>query len=53
MKGGPAALAWKEPVIDFGGDVGKARSMRGRGTYQMVVEMTPQGPRAMTLAGIC
>ena len=23
--------------------------MRGRGTYQMVVEMTPQGPRAMTL----
>ena len=50
MKGGPAALAWKEPLIDFAGDVGKARSMRGRGTYQMVVEMTPQGPRAMTLA---
>ena len=24
--------------------------MRGRGTYQMVVEMTPQGPQAMTLS---
>jgi penicillin amidase len=50
MKGDPDALAWKEPQIDFGPDVGKAKSMRGRGTYQMVVEMTPQGPRAMTLA---
>lgn len=49
MKGDPDALAWKEPVIDFGG-AGKAKSMRGRGTYQMVVEMTPDGPRAMTLA---
>jgi hypothetical protein len=50
MKGGPAALAWKEPAVDFDGEVGKVKSMRGRGTYQMVVEMTPQGPRAMTLA---
>ena len=50
MKGGRAALAWKEPLVDFGGGVGKVKSMRGRGTYQMVVELTPQGPRAMTLA---
>jgi acyl-homoserine lactone acylase PvdQ len=49
MKGGGPA-GWKEPQIDFGGDVGKAKSMRGRGTFQMVVELTPQGPRAMTLA---
>jgi penicillin amidase len=48
VKGG--GLAWKEPAIDFAGEVGKAKSMRGRGTYQMVVEMTPQGPKAMTLA---
>ncbi|HZE98374.1 MAG TPA: penicillin acylase family protein [Planctomycetota bacterium] len=48
MKG--EAPSWKEPLIDFGGEVGKVKSMRGRGTYQMVVEMTPQGPRAMTLA---
>jgi penicillin amidase len=47
---GPEAPAWKETVIDFGGEVGRVKSMRGRGTFQMVVEMTPQGPRAMTLA---
>jgi len=50
MKGGVEALAWKEPSIDFGGQVGKAKSLRGRGTYQMVVEMTPDGPKAITLA---
>jgi penicillin amidase len=49
MKGGDLA-GWKEPQIDFGGGVGKVGSMRGRGTYQMVVEMTPQGPVAKTLA---
>ena len=48
MKGEPPA--WKEPSIDFGVDAGKAKSMRGRGTFQMVVEMTPQGPQAMTLS---
>ena len=50
MKGGLDALAWKEPQIDFGAGVGKAKSTRGRGTYQMVVEMTPDGPLARTLA---
>jgi penicillin amidase len=50
MKGGAEPLAWKEPVIDFGGEDGKIKSMRGRGTFQMVVEMTPQGPKAVTLA---
>jgi penicillin amidase len=50
MKGGEDALAWKESQIDFGPGVGKVTSQRGRGTYQMVVEMTPEGPRAMTLA---
>jgi hypothetical protein len=50
MKGGVEPLAWKEPSVDFGGQVGKAKSLRGRGTFQMVVEMTPQGPQAMTLA---
>ena len=47
---GAASLAWKEPLVDFGPDIGKVHSMKGRGTYQMVVELTPQGPRAMTLA---
>jgi acyl-homoserine lactone acylase PvdQ len=50
MKGGAEPLAWKEPLIDFGGEVGKVKSMRGRGTFQMVVEMTPQGPRARTVS---
>ena len=50
MKAGAEPLAWREPLIDFGGEVGKAKSMRGRGTFQMVVEMTPQGPKAMTLS---
>jgi penicillin amidase len=50
MKGGVEPLAWKEPLIDFGGEVGKVKSMRGRGTFQMIVEMTPEGPRAMTVS---
>lgn len=50
MKGGVAALSWKEPLVDFGPEIGKVPSMKGRGTYQMVVELTPKGPRAMTLA---
>jgi hypothetical protein len=50
LKGGAEPLAWKEPSVDFGPQIGKAKSLRGRGTYQMVVEMTPQGPQAMTLA---
>jgi penicillin amidase len=50
VKGGSEPLAWKEPLIDFGGEVGKAKSMRGRGTFQMVVEMTPQGPQVRTIS---
>lgn len=46
MKGEPA---WKEPTIDFKGGVGSLKSKRGRGTYQMTVEMRPEGPRAITL----
>lgn len=46
MKG---ELAWKEPTIDFKGEIGKVKSKSGRGTYQMAVEMTPKGPRAVTL----
>jgi penicillin amidase len=42
--------AWKEPSIDFKGDVGPVKSKSGRGTYQVEVEMTPQGPRAVTLS---
>jgi penicillin amidase len=48
MKGGELP-GWKAPQIDFG-DLGKIPSTRGRGTFQMVVEMTPQGPVAKTLA---
>jgi penicillin amidase len=49
MKGGEASLAWKEPSVDFKGAIGKVPSKSGRGTYQMAVEMTPDGPRAFTL----
>ena len=49
MKGGEAALAWKEPTIDFKGEIGKVKSKSGRGTYQVAVEMTPKGPRAVTV----
>ncbi|HXX94026.1 MAG TPA: penicillin acylase family protein, partial [Planctomycetota bacterium] len=50
IKPGLEKLAWKEPSIDFKGAVGSVPSKRGRGTFQMVVEMSPQGPRAVTLA---
>jgi penicillin amidase len=49
MKGGEASLAWKEPSVDFKGEIGKVKSKSGRGTYQMAVEMTPRGPRALTV----
>ncbi|HEX7896146.1 MAG TPA: penicillin acylase family protein [Planctomycetota bacterium] len=49
MKGGEASLAWKEPTIDFKGEIGKVKSKSGRGTYQVAVEMTPKGPRAVTV----
>jgi penicillin amidase len=46
---GVGDLGWKEPSVDFKGDVGAVKSERGRGTYQMAVEMAPEGPRASTL----
>lgn len=49
VKGGELA-GWTEPAIDFGTRAGRVKSVRGRGTFQMVVEMTPEGPRAVTLA---
>jgi penicillin amidase len=42
------AKGWKEAEVDFGGT--KVKSERGRGTFQMVVEMTKEGPRAATLS---
>lgn len=50
MKPGEERLAWKEPSIDFRGEVGSVKSKRGRGTYQVAVEMTKEGPRAVTLS---
>jgi penicillin amidase len=50
LKPGLEALAWKEPTIDFKGQVGPLKSKRGRGTYQVAVEMTKDGPRAATLS---
>lgn len=49
MKGGVEKLAWKEPSIDFRGEVGSVKSKRGRGTYQMSVEIGPEGVRAVSL----
>jgi penicillin amidase len=50
LKGGVEKLAWEEPEINFKGEVGKVKSKNGRGTYQQVVEMTPAGPRAVTVS---
>jgi hypothetical protein len=50
IKGGEEKLAWKEPSVDFRGEVGNVRSKKERGSCQMVVEMTPRGPRAATVA---
>jgi penicillin amidase len=50
IKPGFEKLGWKEPEIDFKGGVGSVPSKRGRGTFQMVVEMTPEGPHAVTLS---
>jgi len=40
------AKPWKEAEVDFGGT--KVKSEKGRGTFQMVVEMTKEGPKAVT-----
>jgi hypothetical protein len=50
MKGGAEKLAWEEPEINFKGEIGRVKSKNGRGTYQVAVEMTPQGPRAVTVS---
>ena len=50
MGKGEENLAWKAPTVNFRGEIGRVRSKKGRGTYQMAVEMTPDGPRAVTLA---
>ncbi len=42
------AAAWKEGEVDFWGK--KIKSERGRGTFQMAVEMSKEGPRAVTLS---
>ncbi|HYE99292.1 MAG TPA: penicillin acylase family protein [Planctomycetota bacterium] len=49
MRGGEAALAWKEPSINFKGAVGAVKSKNGRGTWHAVVEMGPDGPRAVSV----
>ncbi len=41
--------AWREPHVDFRGEVGRVKSKSNRGTYQAAVEVTPRGPRAVTL----
>jgi hypothetical protein len=49
MEAAVKAAPWEENTINFKtGD--KIRSERGRGTYQMTVELTPEGPRAVTLS---
>jgi hypothetical protein len=43
-------LKYRTKQIGFGGTVGKVPSAKGRGTYQMAVEITDKGPVAWTLA---
>ncbi len=50
VRGGVDKIAWKEPSINFRGEAGSVKSKGGRGTYQVAVEMTPKGPRAVTLS---
>jgi len=50
VRGGMENIAWKEPSVNFRGEVGSVKSKSGRGTYQVVVEVTPRGPRAVTLS---
>ncbi len=45
LKAGP----WKEAEVDYGA-FGKVKSEKGRGTFQMTVELTKDGPRAATLS---
>jgi penicillin amidase len=50
LKDGIDKLAWKDETADFGPKLGKVAGQKGRGTFQMAVELAPDGPRAMTLA---
>lgn len=43
-------LAWLSPTINFRGALPPVKSKDGRGTFQMAVELGPDGPRADTLA---
>ena len=43
-------MAWESPTVNFRGEVGNVPSKKTRGTFQMAVEMTPDGPRMVTLA---
>jgi penicillin amidase len=44
------AKPWREAEVNFGERIGKVKSERGRGTFQMAVELTKEGPRAVTLS---
>jgi len=50
MKGGLEKLAWKDETADFKSAGGKLKGSKGRGTFQMTVELGPDGPKATTLA---
>lgn len=50
LKPGLEKLAWKSPTMNFGKKIGRIPSKKGRGTYQVIVELRPEGPRAITLA---
>ncbi|MBI2930092.1 MAG: penicillin acylase family protein [Planctomycetes bacterium] len=50
VKGGVDALAWQDDRVDFKGKIGRIKSAKGRGTFQMTVEISKDGPRARTLA---
>lgn len=50
LKGGREKLAYHEPTIDFRGKQRAIPSEDGRGTFQMAVELTKEGPIARTLA---
>ncbi|MBI4565148.1 MAG: penicillin acylase family protein [Planctomycetes bacterium] len=50
VKDGPDKLAWKEGEIRFKGRPFTVKSERGRGTYQLTVELLKDGPRAVSVA---
>ncbi|MHC4608377.1 MAG: penicillin acylase family protein, partial [Planctomycetota bacterium] len=50
LKRGTERIKYREPKINFRRGIGKIPSAKGRGTYQMAVELTKEGPIAWTLA---